>query len=397
AYHGAAGTGLDVFDHPVDEGVRHPGVAVRQDGVDGLCATCRACPVVDRCGGGLYAHRWRTGSGFDNPSVYCPDLLGLIDAVDAYPPPTPPASGEWSATAPVDELLDDLATGHGSTSTLALLAATQLSITRALLAACRDRFGSTAAWDLLVHLDQAAPDAVQAVLAHPFVRPALVHRLDPAALPGLGAALDPLPALAVAAALRAGVPATVRVPLRAGAITVPTLGDLVLPGPGESAEVTVGPGEFRARIGSVERTVSLDPLAPPSTGWLPTRDVPVPGGRLLIEDGDPYRDCYGQPVEPRLEAPAARALGRTLTDAWRVVQRDVPAHAAALDGGLRAVVPLAPDPARPLRSATARHAFGAVAVTPHPDPETLAVLLVHEWQHAKLGAVLDLYDLVEPG
>ncbi|MBQ1033632.1 FxsB family radical SAM/SPASM domain protein [Micromonospora sp. C97] len=397
AYHGAAGTGLDVFDHPVDEVVRHPGVAVRQDGVDGLCATCRACPVVDRCGGGLYAHRWRTGSGFDNPSVYCPDLLGLIDAVDAYPPPTPPASGEWSATAPVDELLDDLATGHGSTSTLALLAATQLSITRALLAACRDRFGSTAAWDLLVHLDQAAPDAVQAVLAHPFVRPALVHRLDPAALPGLGAALDPLPALAVAAALRAGVPATVRVPLRAGAITVPTLGDLVLPGPGESAEVTVGPGEFRARIGSVERTVSLDPLAPPSTGWLPTRDVPVPGGRLLIEDGDPYRDCYGQPVEPRLEAPAARALGRTLTDAWRVVQRDVPAHAAALDGGLRAVVPLAPDPARPLRSATARHAFGAVAVTPHPDPETLAVLLVHEWQHAKLGAVLDLYDLVEPG
>ncbi|MEU7849888.1 FxsB family cyclophane-forming radical SAM/SPASM peptide maturase [Micromonospora parva] len=403
AYHGAAGTGLDVFDHPVDEVVRHPGVAIRQDGVDGLCATCRACPVVDRCGGGLYAHRWRTGSGFDNPSVYCPDLLGLIDAVDAYPPPTPsvprqrpatpPGPGEWSAAAPVDELLDDLATGHGSTSTLALLTATQLSITRALLAACRDRFGSTAAWDLLVHLDQAAPDAVRAVLAHPFVRPALVHRLDPAALPGLGAALDPLPALAVAAALRAGVPATVRVPLRGGAITVPTLGELVLPGPGDSAEVTVRPGELQVP----GRSVSLDPLAPPSTGWLPTRDVPVPGGRLLLEDGDPYRDCYGQPVEPRLDAPAARALGRTLTDAWRVVRRDVPAHAAALDGGLRAVVPLAPDPARPLRSATARHAFGAVAVTPHPDPETLAVLLVHEWQHAKLGAVLDLYDLVEPG
>ncbi|MEU8019721.1 FxsB family cyclophane-forming radical SAM/SPASM peptide maturase [Micromonospora parva] len=402
AYHGAAGTGLDVFDHPVDEVVRHPGVAIRQDGVDGLCATCRACPVVDRCGGGLYAHRWRTGSGFDNPSVYCPDLLGLIDAVDAYPPPapsvprqrpaTPSGPGEWSATAPVDELLDDLATGHGSTSTLALLTATQLSITRALLAACRDRFGSTAAWDLLVHLDQVAPDAVRAVLAHPFVRPALVHRLDPAALPGLGAALDPLPALAVAVALRAGVPATVRVPLRAGAITVPTLGELVLPGPGDSAEVTVRPGELQVP----GRSVSLDPLAPPSTGWLPTRDVPVPGGRLLLEDGDPYRDCYGQPVEPRLDAPAARALGRTLTDAWRVVRRDVPAHAAALDGGLRAVVPLAPDPARPLRSATARHAFGAVAVTPHPDPETLAVLLVHEWQHAKLGAVLDLYDLVEP-
>lgn len=406
AYHGAAGTGFDVFDHSVEEAARHPAVAGRQDGVDALCPTCRACPVVDRCGGGLYAHRWRTGSGFDNPSVYCADLFRLIETVDAHPPPvptvprqrtaTPPASGERSATSPVEELLDDLATGHGSAATLALLAATQLSITRALLASCRDRSGATAAWELLVHLDRAAPDAVLAVLAHPFVRPGLVHRLDPAALPGVGAAVDPLPALAVAAALRAGIPAVLQVPLRSDAITLPTFGRLLLPGAGESAEVTVRPGEFQVRRGAVERTVLLDPLAPTSAGWLPTRDVSVPGGRLLLEDGDPYRDCYGQPVASRLEVPAARALGRTLAGAWRVVHRDVPAHAAALDGGLRAVVPLAPDPTRPLRSATARHAFGAVAVTPHPDPETLAVLLVHEWQHAKLGAVLDLYDLVEP-
>jgi uncharacterized protein len=401
AYHGAAGTGLDVFDHPVDEAARHPGVAIRQAGADGLCATCRACPVVDRCGGGLYAHRWRTGSGFDNPSVYCADLFRLIETVDAYPPPVPrqrTATPPPSATSPVvDEVLDDLATGPGSASTLALLAATQLSITRALLASCRDRSGTTAAWDLLVHLDRAAPQAVREVLEHPFVRPGLVHRLDPSALPGVSEAVDPLPALAVAAALRAGVPAVVRVPVRADTITLPTLGSLVLPGLGESAEVTVRPGEFQVRGGAVERTVFLDPMAPPSPGWQATRHVPVPGRRLLLDDGDPYRNCYGQPVQPRLEGPAAWALGRTLAEAWRIVHRDVPAHAAALDGGLRAVVPLAPDPARPLRSATARHAFGAVAVTPHPDPETVAVLLVHEWQHAKLGAVLDLYDLVAPG
>ncbi|MEU7756852.1 FxsB family cyclophane-forming radical SAM/SPASM peptide maturase [Micromonospora sp. NPDC049171] len=392
AYHGAAGTGFDVFGQSVDEAARHPGVAVRQEGVDGLCATCRACPVVDRCGGGLYAHRWRTGSGFDNPSVYCADLLRLVDSVDAYPRPArqPPAA------APADDLLDDLATGHGSTATLALLAATQLSITRALLVSCRDRGGSPAAWELLVHLDQAAPEAVRAVLEHPFVRPWLVHRLDSSARSGARPAVDPLPALAVAAALRAGVPAAVHVPVRADAITLPTHGGLVLPGLGESAEVTVLRGGFRVRGGSVERTVLLDPVES-SAGWRPTRDVSVPGGWLLIEDGDPYRDCYGQPVAPRLADPAARALGRTVAEAWRVVQRDVPAHAATLDGGLRAVVPLTPDPVRPLRSATARHAFGAVAVTPHPDPETMAVLLVHEWQHAKLGAALDLYDLVEPG
>ncbi|MGI5522735.1 FxsB family cyclophane-forming radical SAM/SPASM peptide maturase [Micromonospora sp. CA-259024] len=395
-YHGAAGTGFDVFDHSVDEAARHPGVAVRQDGVDGLCATCRACPVVDRCGGGLYAHRWRTGSGFDNPSVYCADLLRLIDSVDAYPQPAHPAPTQW-ADSPVDEVLDDLATGHGSPPTLALLAATQLSITRALLAACRDRVGPTAAWELLVHLDQAAPEAVRVVLEHPFVRPWLVHRLDSSPRSGVRAAVDPLPALAVAAALRAGVAAVVTVPVRGGAITVPTLGSLTLPDSAESVEVTVLPGGFRIRDGSTEQTVLLDPIAPPPPGWRPTRDVSVPGGRLLVEDGDPYRDCYGQPVAPRLEPSAARALGRTLAEAWRIAHRDVPAHAAALDGGLRVVVPLAPDPVRPLRSATARHAFGAVAVTPDPDPETMAVLLVHEWQHAKLGAVLDLYDLVAPG
>jgi uncharacterized protein len=26
----------------------------------------------------LYAHRYRSGTGFANPSVYCPDLIRLI-------------------------------------------------------------------------------------------------------------------------------------------------------------------------------------------------------------------------------------------------------------------------------------------------------------------------------
>ncbi|NYH45609.1 uncharacterized protein HNR22_005336 [Micromonospora jinlongensis] len=396
AYHGAAGTGFDVFDHSVDEAAGHPGVAIRQDGVRGLCATCRACPVVDRCGGGLYAHRWRTGSGFDNPSVYCADLFRLIDIVDSYPAPGHVAPSLWSAASTVDDLLDDLATGYGSPQTVRRLADDQLAITRMLLAACRELSDSGAAWEVLADLELKAPEAVRAVLEHPFVRPWLVHRLDPSARSGVHAAADPLPVLAVAAAVRVGVPVTVDVPVRADVITVPTLGSLVLPGLGERAEVTVLPGGFRVRGGSVDRTVLLDRVDP-SAGWRPVRDVPAPAGRLVIEDGDPYRDCYGQPVASRLDTPAAQALGRTLVEAWQVVCRDVPAHAAALDGGLRAVVPLAPDPARPLRSATARHAFGAVAVTPHRDPETMAVLLVHEWQHAKLGAVLDRYDLVAPG
>jgi uncharacterized protein len=78
AYDGAAATGLDVFRHSFDDALAHPGVAARQAGLAALSATCRACPLVAVCGGGNYAHRYRAGGGFRNPSVYCADLAHLI-------------------------------------------------------------------------------------------------------------------------------------------------------------------------------------------------------------------------------------------------------------------------------------------------------------------------------
>jgi uncharacterized protein len=48
------------------------------------------------------------------------------------------------------------------------------------------------------------------------------------------------------------------------------------------------------------------------------------------------------------------------------------------------------------RSAAARHAFGAVGAALPADCEILALLLVHEFQHVKLGAVLDLFTLFDP-
>lgn len=78
AYDGAPATGMDVFSHSLDEVADHPGLRERRRGLADLCATCRACPLVRVCGGGLYAHRFRSGSGFDNPSVHCPDLTELI-------------------------------------------------------------------------------------------------------------------------------------------------------------------------------------------------------------------------------------------------------------------------------------------------------------------------------
>nr|WP_296070134.1 FxsB family cyclophane-forming radical SAM/SPASM peptide maturase [uncultured Actinoplanes sp.] len=75
---GAMGTGMHVRTHSMDEVLDHPEVRARRRGLDGLCATCRRCPIVTICGGGSYVHRYREDNGFDNPSVYCADLAALI-------------------------------------------------------------------------------------------------------------------------------------------------------------------------------------------------------------------------------------------------------------------------------------------------------------------------------
>lgn len=78
AYEGAARTGLDVHRHDFDMALDLPQIAARQIGVEALGDTCRRCDVHRICGAGFYPHRYRPGSGFRNPSVYCADLQHLI-------------------------------------------------------------------------------------------------------------------------------------------------------------------------------------------------------------------------------------------------------------------------------------------------------------------------------
>ncbi len=77
-YPGACATGLTVFADSLDAALAHPGVVARQIGTEALSDTCMRCEVHTICGAGHYAHRFRAGDGFRNPSVYCADLLRLI-------------------------------------------------------------------------------------------------------------------------------------------------------------------------------------------------------------------------------------------------------------------------------------------------------------------------------
>jgi uncharacterized protein len=81
AYDGAPATGLHLRRDPLDAALLLPAVVARQLGERALAEQCRACRIRRVCGGGLFAHRYRAGTGFANPSVYCPDLMRLIDHI----------------------------------------------------------------------------------------------------------------------------------------------------------------------------------------------------------------------------------------------------------------------------------------------------------------------------
>ena len=232
----------------------------------------------------------------------------------------------------------------------------------------------------------------------------------------LAADLDHLGAVAAAAAARARMSAAVTVPVINSAVHLPTLGRLVLgddsasPAAGrlETATVTVISNAVTIAAGDSRWTFALGPLlagepcgapVPGNTRsgeWQPVRALDMSGWRVALEDTDPFRDFHQGQVAPRLSDAEFGRWQSAFREAWQEIQGQHRAYAPALAAGLTTLVPLAPAQNGRDLSAASRRAFGAVAVALPADPLTLAGLLIHEFQHVKLGAVLDLCDLYDP-
>jgi uncharacterized protein len=402
AFDGAPTTGLNIFDHSVDEVVQHPAIAQRQRPLEGLCPTCRACPVVTQCGGGLFAHRYRSTNGFDNPSVYCGDLIALIGVINAQPA-RPRQADHMSAHEPgvPTSILDQIGSGFGDAEAIGYLNKSELAIRRALvIAAARRAGGLGQAWAMFTELDRISPTAVAEVLLHPYFRVWAVGYLEPKAVRSARPDIDDggyLANLAAAAAARAGVDAGIQVPVRDGIVFLPTLGSAVLPTSVDAlAEVRTGPAGWTVRSASGDEVrVRPDRTGEEPPGWLPAHRVGTDGFTVALEDGDPYRACHDWAPTPRLDDAAVDAWQWSFDRAWRAIERDVPGHGAAMRTALRVITPVQADDAGLLRASTARQAYGAVAAAYTDDGEALATMLVHEWQHAKLGALMDLCDLFD--
>lgn len=453
AFDGAPGTGTDVFGHSLDTVAAHPGIQARQQGAAGLCQTCQQCPVLASCGGGLYPHRYRTGNGFDNPSVYCADLIALISHISSRLPARPAGVLDVASHTLDGRSFRALAGGFGDAAGTAQLIEAEHSLVRGVLGAVYQAAEAApavsraakadlrGAWSLLAALDHDQPATLNAVLSHPYVRVWALRCLEQLRLAGSGpgdggqppgpqeltANLGHLAGIAVAAAARARVGAAVMVPVLDGAVNLPTLGRLALgtePGTGltrprsgsagsgtagfETAAVSVISNAVIIRVDEACWTLDLSEFlagqacAIPVAGtgrpaeWQPVRMLQGPGYQMALEDTDPFRDCYHRPAATRLTETEFARWQQGLRAAWPEIERHHGAYAPSLAAGLSALMPLAaPQDGREV-SAAASPSFGAVAMALPDDPVTLARLLVQEFQHVKLSAILDLYDLYDP-
>ncbi|WP_262508360.1 radical SAM/SPASM protein FxsBH, inactivated beta-hydroxylase extension form [Streptomyces spongiicola] len=376
AYEGAAATGFDVFAHTFDEVAAHPGVRARQLGLAGVAGTCRECPVVRSCGGGLYSHRYRSGTGFDNTSVYCTDLEALVRGIEHRTA----ARSVPAAVADDGELRSE-----------------QHELTRLLLADLHRELGGRGgdawarAWELAGTVDRH-PGALDGLLTHPYTRGWLLGSLDALREGRAGAAPRPAARLAstvAAAAVRGGLDLAVPVPYEGGTLLLPTLGELRLDGVEPSGTAEVRPVEKGLLVRAGRSETRVPRPDEPGACWRPVRSLGRDGAPdLAIDDLDPYRDCFDVPVPPRLGHDEAAAWTDRLARAWGLLRARAPEQAAAAEASLTTLTPV--DGPRP---AVGRHGIGALGVPLRARAEELAPLLLRGWRRARLRALLEVTDL----
>ncbi|WP_327386223.1 radical SAM/SPASM protein FxsBH, inactivated beta-hydroxylase extension form [Streptomyces sp. NBC_01207] len=382
AFEGAAATGFNVFDHAFDQVAAHPGVRARQLGLAGVSDSCRRCPVVRSCGGGLYTHRYRDRNGFDNPSVYCTDLRELVDGVEGRTAPR--------ETAP--QLTDP-----------AELARSQEELTRILLARLHADLaadpGWAHAWELLAAVEragEAGTDALDAVLDHPFTRTWVLAALD-AARDGKQDAPEAarrLTALAAAAVLRGGLDLPAEVAYRDGEVYLPTLGLLRLGEPGTEgrAALHVTAEGYAVRDGRAEHRfgpAAGDARWQPVRTWSPGPDA----APVALEDLDPYRNCFPRPPRLRLGAGEAEEWRGRLDRAWALLHKAVPEFARAATTGLTTLTPLAGGPRAGGWGEAGRHGPGALGVPFAAGVRETALALLTGRRRTRLRALTEVTDL----
>jgi HEXXH motif-containing protein len=315
---------------------------------------------------------------------------------------------------------DLLAAGSADPGTIKVLLAGQYSknvlLIQAVLDTARrvsraDGYPLREAYSLLSAVQQARPDVVSAVLGHPHVSlwaAACLRSTGRAA----GDRYGYLACVAVSAALQADADFEIALKVRGSALTLPGLGTMTLR-TASGAEIILlrGGGGAATVTASGQSPLSLGAGASGS-GWQPFSQLrgglgvvaqddsaASPEISVLLDDRDPYRapqwlngDSLLQPAPPLQPREIVR-WQELFGQAWRVLVGRHGHHAAAMATGLRTLVPMSARTGDQGNSGTALDAFGTVLLTEPANHLSLALTLMHEFQHAKLAALAHLVSL----
>lgn len=274
------------------------------------------------------------------------------------------------------DLFAELATGGGSQEAIRRLVSAQRSkhviLLHGVVQRARDEQDriALAGWDLLAEVQRRDRAAAQAVISYPSVGAWAMHTLrGDQHIPGAQPAS--LAAVAAAAAVRAGLDAEIEVAVTGGKVVLPSLGLIQV---ADAESVTI-------------RTAGISPGA---DGWQDLRQASSGDLDVIIDDLDPFRMPAddGAPAG-RLTAAELDGFRTVLRDAWTVLPRSSAEQIAAV---VRVVVPYQ-APEGGLVSTSSPESFGTVAMSRQPDKYTCAETLVHETQHLKLCALLDLVPM----
>lgn len=309
--------------------------------------------------------------------------------------------------------LRELASGRGSARIVGQLATAQFSkrllCLRLLMDTVRqmapgeaDRFHS--AYNLLADVQARDPRAVAQVLMYPSVGMWSLHCLRALRCGNqraeIAAELGYLGAIAAAAATRAEHGFEITVPMQSGSIMLPTLGLAQLGNEHDGGLVVLRGENGRIEVDTGRHVVNISPIIDEGTdgpGWSQLRRlIATTSGHTLgifLDDLDPYRASLRLPLSSRLPAEEVEMWGRTLNRTWAMLVDRHSAYARAISVGMVSLVPLMSQQSGRGMSVTSSQTFGSCALSDPVDAITLAVTLIHEFQHAKLGCLHDLIPL----
>jgi HEXXH motif-containing protein len=278
----------------------------------------------------------------------------------------------------------------------------RLTVLRSLLDACAgvpEVTGPLPSLDTVLGLLSAAyqadPGACEDVLAQPQVGVWAAYTLREAGESRPAAALWPdlgyLHALAVACAVRAGIPCELALPVRHGTVVVPTVGAAVFPGRASHVRAS-----YDGKVLTLDDGVGTVLGHPDDPRWRePVRVETGPGGlSVLLLDHDAYRDLRRASAPRPLEAAEVERWRVLIGDAWRILAGEQPERARAIAASLRTLVPVSRRAPYRQLSASGAEAFGGILLSEPDNATQLAVTLVHEGQHHKLGALLHMFRLL---